>query len=296
MDRKDRIDTFGGSMLIGFAVLMGLNQALIKFVNMAYAPMLQAGLRSLIAMVPVLLVALVLRRRLTIRDGSLPGGIVCGLFFAAEFGLVFMALDYTSISRVSIFFYTMPVWVAFGAHFLIPGERMTPTKALGLFVAVMGVVLALSDGGQATGEMALVGDLMCLVAAMAWAAIALTARATKFSRATPEMQLLYQLVISAPVLIGLAWLSGDMVREPTALLNGILLFQGVVVVGCAILAWFWLLTIYPASDIASFGFLAPVFGVFFGWLLFAEPLTWRLIAALALVGLGIVLVNRRRPG
>ena len=47
---------------------------------------------------------------------------------------------------------------------------------------------------------------------------------------------------------------------------------------------------------ASFGFLAPLFGVAFGWLILSEPVGPRLVIALALVGTGIVLVNRKPAG
>ncbi|MFV0475459.1 MAG: DMT family transporter [Pikeienuella sp.] len=294
MPRKNRIDALGGVLLFGFAATMGLNQSLVKLVNAGYAPFMQAGLRSVIALVPVLAFALLMRRRLSLTDGSLPAGVFCGLLFTGEFALLFLALDYTSVSRASIFFYTMPIWVAVGAHFLIPEEKLNAVKVIGLVLAVAGVALALWGNAAPASDKALLGDLMCLLAAICWAGIPLTARATRLSRSSPEMQLLYQLAVSAPLLIGAAWATGDMAREPTALLNGILAFQGLVIVGCIFLVWFWVLTIYPASDVASFGFLAPVFGVFFGWVLFDDALTWRLVGALALVGAGIVLVNRKR--
>ena len=46
-------------------------------------------------------------------------------------------------------------------------------------------------------------------------------------------------------------------------------------------------------DMASFGFLAPVFGVMLGWLLLGEELSIWIIFALVLVSCGIVLINRK---
>jgi drug/metabolite transporter (DMT)-like permease len=48
--------------------------------------------------------------------------------------------------------------------------------------------------------------------------------------------------------------------------------------------------------VASFSFLSPVLAVGFGWLIFAEPISLNFIGALALVAVGIVLINRRKPG
>ncbi|KAA3622258.1 MAG: EamA family transporter, partial [Proteobacteria bacterium] len=139
------------------------------------------------------------------------------------------------------------------------------------------------------------GDLMCLAAAAFWAGIALVARVTRLSRASPHMQLLYQLGVSGIVLTAAAPLAGDMVLDPTPLILGIFAFQSLVIVAIGFTVWFWVLSVYPASDMASFGFLSPVFGVLFGWLIFDETISVNVLLALAMVGAGIYLVNRK-PG
>ncbi|MEM7303311.1 MAG: DMT family transporter [Pseudomonadota bacterium] len=292
MEKKDHIDLLGGSCLVAFSALLGLNQVMVKLVNAGLQPAFQAGLRSLCAVVPVLLFALIAKRRLSISDGSLPMGVLAGVLFAAEFLLIFLAVEYTTVARVSVLFYSMPVWVALAAHFLLPGERLTSMRAIGLLLAVGGVVLALADGPPADSD-ALLGDLMALCGSFFWAAIALMARTTSFSRSSPEMQLLYQLIISAPVLLVAALFFGDFFREPTAFHWMIFAVQVFVVISVGFLTWFWILSIYPTSDMASFGFLAPVFGVFFGWLVLKEEISASIIIALILVGMGIYLVNRK---
>ncbi len=293
MPRKDRIDALGAVALVGFSAAMGLNQALIKLVNEGMAPIFQAGMRSAVALPVVMLFAFVMARRLSLKDGSFWPGIFTGLLFSAEFMLLFKSVEYSSVARISILFYTMPMWVALGAHFLIPGERLTRWRSLGLLLAVAGVVLALSDQEIAAREDAWIGDAMALIASTFWAAIALTARTTQMSKASPEMQLIYQLAVSAPVMIGIAIWTGDTYRDMTYELFGIFLFQALIVVGVGFLTWFWVLSIYPASNMASFGFLAPVFGVLAGWLILGENVSVLIIGALVLVAIGIVLVNRK---
>ncbi len=293
MDKKTRIDAFGASSLILFSALLGPNQVLIKVVNSGLQPVFQAGLRSLCALPVIVIFALIAKRKLSITDGSLVGGVICGLLFSGEFILLFLALDYTTVARTSIFFYTMPFWVALAAHFLIPGERLTAIRSLGLFLAMAGVAIAMLDRPQQAGEYALWGDIMCLFGAMMWAGIALSARVTKLSRSTPEMQLVYQLAVSAPIVLFVAPFFGDLVRDLHPYHIGIFTFQVFVVVAFGFSFWFWLLSKYPASDMASFGFLAPVFGVAFGWLILDEPVTLTLVVALVLVGLGIFLVNKK---
>lgn len=292
MERKDRIDAFGAALLIWFSFLMGVNQVLVKLVNAGFSPVFQAGLRSACALVPVLAFALITRKKLSISDGSLIPGIVCGLFFSFEFVLLFTAFEFTAVSRASVLFYTMPVWVAVAAHWLFPGERLTPRRLLGLAMAVGGVAWALLDSPGST-EGSLIGDLMCIVGAMFWAGIALVARATPLSKSTPEMQLLYQLAVSAPILLLISPLFGDLIREVTPTIIGLFSFQVLVVVAFGFLTWFWVLRIYPSSDMTAFSFLAPLFGVLGGWLILDEQITASVIGALILVGGGIALISWR---
>ncbi len=293
MDKKDRIDAFGATLLICFSVLLGLNQVLIKLVNAGLSPVFQAGLRSVVAFVPVLLFALLTRKRLSITDGSLIPGMFCGLFFAVEFLLLFLALDYTTVARASVFFYTMPFWVALAAHFLIPGERLTAIRIAGLTLAFAGIAWALLTDDHPASELAFYGDIACIVAAILWAGIVLLASTTGLAKSSPIMQLLYQLAVSGIILVPVSFLFGDIVRDLTPGLSAIFAFQAIVVVGFAFVVWFWVLSVYPASDMASFGFLTPLFGVIFGWLILDEQISTALAGALLMVSVGIVMINRK---
>jgi len=284
------MDAFGASLLIMQAGLLGLNQVLIKVVNAGLQPVFQAGLRSLCAIVPILLFALLTRKKLSVTDGTLVAGVICGLVFGVEFLLLFIAIDLTTVARVSVLFYTMPVWFTVAAHFLLPGERLSVLRVVGLVLAVAGVAVALAD--RQTGEYNLLGDLLAIAASICWAVIALLVRGTSLGRASPEMQLLYQLVVSAVVLLPASLLFGDVVRDMTVGLAMVFLFQVLVVMCFGFLLWFWLLSIYPAGSTASFSFLAPVFGVFLGWLILNESISASILFALLLVCVGIVLITR----
>lgn len=293
-ERRTRIDATGASLLIGFSMLLGLNQALVKIVNSGFAPVFQSGLRSVCAFFPVLLWALWRGRRLSLRDGSLGPGLLNGLLFSGEFCLLFLALDYTSVSRVSLFFYTMPLWVALGAHFLIPGERLTLVKILGLSIALAGVLIGLASRTGAASAEAWIGDLLSLLAALFWASIALLSRTTRLSECSPEMNLLYQLGVSAIILTLLSPLFGDLIRDVTPSIIMIFIFQVVFVVAIGFVVWFWILSVYPVAEMASFSLLTPIFGIIAGWWIFDEQLSSGFFLALALVGAGLILVNRPR--
>ena len=52
------------------------------------------------------------------RDGTLRGGLLAGLLFAAEFGCIFVGLQFTTASRMVVFIYLSPFVVALGMPFI----------------------------------------------------------------------------------------------------------------------------------------------------------------------------------
>lgn len=290
MEKKSQIDLFGATALTGFALLLAFNQVVIKVTNDGLQPVFFAGLRSVGA---VVCIWLWLRWRgipLRFEKGTRAAGFAIGCVFSFEFLCLFVALDLTAVSRASVIFYSMPVWLAIMAHFVLPDDRVTPRKALGLALALGGVAMAILSRDDGAGSFW--GDLAAVGAAVGWAATALLAKASSLSRVRPEIQLMWQVGVSAPVLLIAAFFFGPFIRDLEPVHIAGLLFQIVVVVSAGFIFWLWLLSIYPASGVASFSFLSPVLAVGLGWFLLGEEIGPSLIAALGLVALGILLINR----
>ena len=296
MDRKDHIDAFGAGSLIAFALLLAFNQVVIKVVNEGLQPAFFAGLRSLGAAFVVWGWIRLRGRRLSVPDGTASWGVLIGFIFAIEFIALFLALDLTTVTRTSVIFYSMPVWLTLAAHVLIPAERIHRAKGLGLALAFAGVAWAIIDrDAGAAGQASLTGDIAALIAAFGWAAVALIVRVSPLNRVRPEMQNFWQLAVSAPILLLAALFFGPFIRDLQVIHLWGLAFQIVVVAGAGFLFWIWLLSIYPASSVASFSFLSPIFGILLGWLLLGEQAGWSIFAAGGLVAAGILLINRPKP-
>lgn len=295
MNRKDHLDRSGVLLLTGFSVFLGFNQIVIKFVNHGLQPVFFAGLRSAIA---ALCVALWMVWR-----GQVPQfsrqyalqGVAAGLAFSGEFLFLFIALDLTTVTRTSILLYSMPVWMAIAAHFVLPGERITPARGLGLLLAFAGVSWAILSRGGPVGQASLAGDICAVLASWCWAGIALIARGTRLREVPPEMQLLWQLLVSAVVLLVASLFFGPLIRDFQPMHVAGLLFQAIAVAAAGYVLWLWLLSVYPASSVASFSFLTPIFGVALGWMIMGDHLGLPVLGAALLVAVGIILINRPRP-
>lgn len=292
MERRAQMDAAGAVGLVGFSLLLGSNQVIIKLVNDGLQPVFWAGLRSVIALAVLWLWLAATGHPVRLARGTWASGLLMGAIFSAEFLLLFVALDLTTVTRVSVIFYTMPVFLAGAAHFLLPGERLTRRKVVGLALALAGTAWAIIDRGAGGGAGSLAGDLCALAAAMFWAMLPLVSRLTPVGRESPEMQIVWQVMVSAPILLLAAPFFGTLMRDPGLGHWAGLAFQGVVIVGFSFVFWFRMLGRYPANAVASFSFLTPVFGVLAGWLVLGESVGPVILAALGLVCVGIVLINR----
>jgi hypothetical protein len=99
----------------------------------------------------------------------------------------------------------------------------------------------------------LIGDLMLVLAGAAWAATTLLVKATRLVRVSYEKTLLYQLIVSAPMLALCAQAAGErVVGTPSAVALASLLYQTGWVVAVTFLAWFALIQRYSASRLSVF--------------------------------------------
>jgi drug/metabolite transporter (DMT)-like permease len=291
MEEKQNLTLAGAGMLITISMALGFNHVVIKLVNDGLQPVFAAALRSFGAAFCVWLWMRVRGERLNFRAGTRWPGVILGLCFTIEFLGLFLALDLTTVTRTSIIFYSMPIWLGLAGHFLLPGERLTVLKVTGLALAFSGVAWAIADQGGG-GTASLRGDIFALVGALGWTALALFARITRVREVSSNMQMFWQLSVSGPLLIIAAPFFGPFIRDLQPWHWAGLAYQTIVVAAAAFMVWFWLLNTYKASSIASFAFLSPVVGVGMGWLILNEPVSVALFAQLALVAVGILLINR----
>ena len=75
-----------------------------------------------------------------------------------------------------------------------------------------------------------------------------------------------------------------------------LLYLGVVATGLAWLIRFRILTVNGLVFQTQVAYLIPIFGVFFGYLIMDEVITWRVLISLGMIILGIFIVKKNNKG
>jgi drug/metabolite transporter (DMT)-like permease len=291
---RSALDATAISVMVLLTALWGFQQVTIKWIAADVSFVMQAALRSIVAVTLLLGWSFLTRQRLFERDRTLVAGLAAGLLFAFEFVFIYGGLGHTNASRMSVFVYLAPPLTALGLHFFVAGERLGALQWIGVLVAFAGLVIAFSDG-LSSATPTWIGDLCGLVAAVLWASTTVLIRATALARASASKTLFYQLAVSAFVLPIASVLLGEKgVSSITSLVILSLAYQGVIVAFASYLAWFWLLTRYLAARLAVLSFLTPLFGMLSGVVFLSEPLSARFAFAAALIAAGIALVNLRR--
>jgi len=299
--RKNHLDGLVVSILLACCMLWGAQQVLVKATVAEVAPVFQAFVRFALATVAV--AAWCLWRGVPLGNarepvGATRAGLLAGSLFACEFACIYVGLQFTTASRLTVFLYCAPFWVALLLPRFIPGEGLRGWQWLGLAGAFVGVGLAMGDGLLGPTNAALprawLGDLLGLAGGLLWALTTVVLRSTSLGQVAPAKQLFYQVAVSAAALPLLSLLLGERWSFDFSTFATLsLLVQALLGAFASYLAWMWMLAHYPATKISVFVFLTPVFALMFGAWWLGEPVTPGLLAALTLVTAGIGLGNRR---
>ncbi|MGD2096603.1 MAG: DMT family transporter [Desulfobacterales bacterium] len=288
----DKLDTRAAVILTVLCLIWGLNAVAMKYATEGIAPIFCAALRSLIA--TICLIFWMGGRRIPLFVGHLKDGMLIGLLFGAEFGLLYLAVRYTTASSAWILLYTSPFFHALGAHFFLTGDRLSIAKSVGMILSFAGILVLLSQHLGLPSVDQFAGDMLALTAAILWALTTVVIKRRLVVAVSPYHTLFYQTLFSTPILFLLSYLYQE---TPIRYLNGLiwvsLAYQGILVAFASYLVWFFLVHSYPVSRLSAFTFLTPIFATLAGVLLLGEPLTLRLIISLTLVSIGIYIVNRK---
>uniref|UniRef100_A0A7C4EWI0 DMT family transporter n=1 Tax=Desulfomonile tiedjei TaxID=2358 RepID=A0A7C4EWI0_9BACT len=281
-------------LLVALCLVWGGNMVSIKLSLYGLPPILSAAARSLAASL-ILGAYLYATKRPAFMDAeNVIHGVAVGALFGTEFLFLYWGTSFTDVSRAVVFLYTQPLWVAVGAHYLLPNDRLSRVKVVGLAAAFTGLVLVFQSRSGGLQRWYWVGDLMETAAGFLWAATSLYIKKYMLDKNISHYQTLFsQLFYSIPIL-GV----GVLLFEPGArivldrLTIGTLVYQTVIVAFLSYLLWFWMVHRYQISILSAFTFLTPLFGVLLSGLILGEPLPLMLWLGLILVASGIYLVNK----
>jgi drug/metabolite transporter (DMT)-like permease len=271
--------------------LWGANNLAIKVAVEAIPPLAAAGLRFGLA---IGILALWGRSRgvgIRLQPGELK--LLAGLsaLFLIQIGALNVAQKLTSAVRGTVFLASHPLFIGLFASLLIPGDKLTRQRLVGLLLAFAGVFVTFAEGFFQPGAY-LWGDALMMVSAVLLG-LRLIVLKLILQRTPVARTLFWQATLSVPVFFGLSLLFERHAWGHVAARHvGAMLYQGVVIAGFCFAGNAWLYENFRASQIAAFTFSVPLWGVLICGLVAHDPITVWLVAGVALVATGIAVANR----
>lgn len=192
---------------------------------------------------------------------------------------------------VSVLNYSMPVFAAVMAHFLL-GERLTWRKGAGIVLAIAGmaVLMDVHAGGDVTA--------ICigLLSAVFWGLASIFVK-LKLSDVNPISLTTWQMVCASLSLLAYTAIvpQGEVVWNTESVLC--LIYNGVLASALAFFLWSWILQHIEVSKASVAVLAVPVVGVVGGILCLGEPMTLHIFFGMLMImaGIYIVVTHKRQP-
>ncbi|WP_405644506.1 EamA family transporter [Streptomyces sp. NBC_00019] len=268
------------------AAVWGVNFTVIEIGLDHFPPLLFSALRFLVAALPA--VFLVGPPKVAWK-WIVAVGLVLGV---AKFGLLFVGMDAGMPAGLSSLVLQIQAVFTAAIAFAVLGERPTRLRLAGMLVALAGIGVAAVDEGTSgpLGAFAL-----CVAAAACWGVSNVLTR-----KAAPPDALNFMVWVSTvpvlPLLLLSLLLEGpradyDALRALDWQGAGTVVYVAWITTVFGFGAWGWLLRRHPASTVAPFSLLVPVFGMSSAAVFLGEDVSGlRWCAAALLVG-GVALAS-----
>lgn len=254
-----------------------------------------AGARFFLSGVLTFLLGCILEKRiLTMKRSSIPCIFRQGVLqTAVQYFFFYVGMANTTGTKGSIINASNAFVAIAAAHFMLKNEKMTWKKGLGCVLGLAGViVINLSPGAWGSG-FSLRGEGMIFICTTAYGISTVVLKMIS-DRESPMTITAYQTLIGSTFLILTGLALGGHIGGFT-LKSTLLLLYMALLTTIAFSLWTILLKYNPVGKVAIYGFTIPVFGAAMSAIFLGEKIfSVKNLAALVLVSIGIIIVNRKK--
>src|SRR5215470_2372142 len=218
--------------------------------------------------------------------------VTATLGMVAPFLLLAWGEQHTSAALAGVLIGAIPLITLTMATAVLPTERATVAKVVGLVVGFVGVVVVVSPWGTAGGTLG--GRLAVLGAAASYAAQTVYIRRVLSSRKIPPLALATsQLIVGVVVQAVITPFTGWPAPSLTWPVAASIVLLGVVSTGAAYVIFFRLINDLGATTASTVNYLVPVTAVLIGSVTLQEPITLEMVLGTSIVLLGLAVAERR---
>lgn len=281
--------------LLVVQLLFGLFPVAAKKAFEDFDPLPVLGLRLGGAAFLLLVLHLVLvKRAIPMRTEWRKVVLLSMLGVVLNMGLFIVGVKLTTAVNAVLVITSIPVFT-YALAVLMGRETLGPKRALGIAIALAGVLYLIGASYQVSPTGAL-GDLLVLLNCLSYSAFLVLAR-PMVQRHDPLSLVTWMIVIGAVVFLPIGLATGLRGQLGAASSEG-MLWVLYIIVGATVLTYALntkVLRHVPASTVAIFSYVQPIFTAVAAYVVLGATLQWRILPAAALVFAGVWLVARTQP-
>ena len=199
-----------------------------------------------------------------------------------------------AIGLASVLNATTPLFTVMLAPLMARDEKINPAKLAGVVLGLVGVSVLVGADALAGLDRGVIGELLCLGAALAFALSGLYGRRFRTMGVSPLVTAAGQVTTSAVIMLPIAALDAPWdLAPPSAAVWGALLCLGLLSTTLGYVLFYRILAAAGAINLMLVTFLQPAFAILLGAVILGERLNLRQFAGMALIGLGLAAMDGR---
>lgn len=262
-------------------------------ITSAGSKILYAGYRfTLAGIFTWIMMSIFEKRPVMIQKTSIPSICLQGfLQTTVQYICFYIGLSFTTGAKASIINGSNAFFSILAAHILMKNEKVDARKLLGCLIGFIGITVVNMKDGNLLGDFSFMGEGMVLLCSISYGISCVTLKIFS-DKELPGTISAFQLMFGGLLLILIGLVSGGSLGAFDT--NSLLLLLYLALTSTvSFYLWANLLKYNPVGRVAIFGFTIPIFGTLFSSIFLKENvLTITNLAALVLVSVGIVIVNR----
>ncbi|KAA3615095.1 MAG: hypothetical protein D8M58_11635 [Calditrichaeota bacterium] len=282
---------------LGFIILCLIWSSTWLFIKIGLEtmpPFLSAGIRFFIAFLALSVYAIILKLKF---PKDLKSHLFFLLFgqaiFTISYGLVYWGEQYIDSGLTSVLFSVMPFYTAVLSLKMLPGEKLTIRKIIGIFAGLIGTIVIF--GGQieigfenSFQTLAMIGILLSPLFS-SYGTILGKRAVKKFHPITLNTLPLLYASLSFIFISIFSESFGDVQFTGMAIFS--LFYLAIFGTAIAFVIYFWMLKNTSAIMMSSITFITPPLALVWGWMFLDESLSWELVLGMVIIFTGIWFVR-----
>ena len=288
-------NSFDLSLLILLAIIWGSAFFNIKIATYSYEPFTLALTRVIFASIPLVLLCKFKEIKIEAFTKNWKLYALIGLCnISIPFVLIAIGTSMINSYLAAILMSTTPLSGSILAHFFLKDEKLSMPKSLGVLVGFSGIILLFFDKVIINSDNYLYALITILGSTFYCIGGLLTLKLkNKKNENVTTSTTLWSVIFLLPfsLIIETPWNS-----DPTLASTISLLYLGIVATGLAWLIRFRILTVNGLVFQTQVAYLIPIFGIFFGYFLMDEIITWRVLLSLVIILTGIYIFKKNNKG